>query len=131
VQLPDVIEPAAHGLTSASQIAPDRDTDPLLQEAVIEPVYPTVESATVVLVPCASAGIEQEQAPLVVDVAAQPGGLLTTIVPDADAQPSALQASTVQVHDPAEKPLAPRFSDQEVSEPIGTVLEPAPLSRMV
>jgi len=37
----------------------------------MEPVYPTVESPTVELAPWLIAGIEKEQAPLVVVVAAQ------------------------------------------------------------
>ncbi len=42
------------------------------------PVYPAVESATVVLPPLARAGIEKEQLPLVVVVAVQPIGTALT-----------------------------------------------------
>jgi len=48
----------------------------------MEPVFPAVEPATVELAPCASAGIEKEQAPLVVEVAEQGFVVETQLAPE-------------------------------------------------
>ena len=49
---------------------------------MMEPVCPAVESPTVELVPCTSAGIEKEQTPLVVDVAEQGFVVETQLAPE-------------------------------------------------
>jgi hypothetical protein len=73
---------------------------PFEHEAVTEPVYPSVESPTVELVPCVSAGIEKEQDPLVVVVAAQGFVVETQDSPDRDTDPL-VQVAVAEPENPA------------------------------
>ena len=66
------------------------------------PVWPGVESFTVVLVPLESAGTENVQAPLLVDAALQAAGAVAEYVTLLEAvEPLAPVASNVQVVEPA------------------------------